>query len=319
MKRFLATILAAVMMLSSSIVFAQQTSSITATSITNSPVHKVLSTTGEIKEISSGRVQVAGKGSFDEVIVNIQPHTHIVSGIDGTPVPFNELKKGDAITVYYGPRATRSLPPQSNAIALVVGKPDKGSAGMYLQVAELYKNNDGSVKVLCTNGDRLVTIPPEAFVATYAIKQGSELIVWYNMITMSLPGQATALKAVLLPVKADIRVNTLAGVIVVNGKELVLNENDTIKKSGDTVMLPLCTIAESLGYEVIWHQDSRTVELKNGSNTMMVTIGSKIYGKLKMAVQLDNAPEIVNGKTLVPVEFFTNVMGLTVDINNDHV
>ena len=71
---------------------------------------------------------------------------------------------------------------------------------------------------------------------------------------------------------------------------------------------------------MVWTGEARTVELQNGMGTLAtVTIGSNNYGRLKMAVQLDTAPEIVNGTTLVPVEFFTDVLNLTVDINDSHI
>jgi len=317
-RKLLAAVLTITMLLGSSIVFAEE-SGTSANPAIQAPVRNVLSTTGVIKEISQDKVRVKGQGDNAEIVLTIQSSTYVLNAADGTPVAVKDLKQGDAVTAYYGPWLTESLPPQGSAIALLVGTPQKGSAGMYMQVAHLQKNTDGSIKVLCTNADRLVTISPAVFAGMNGIKEGSELIVWYDMMTMSLPAQAAATKVLLLPAKADIRVHTLAGVIVVKGKELALSNGDTIQNSDNTVMLPLRTIAESLGYKVIWHEENKTVELQNGPNTMLVTIGSKIYGKLKMAVPLNHAPELVNGKTLVPVEFFTELMGLKVEINNSHI
>lgn len=319
MKRLLSTILAITMILSTSIVFAQEADVISAKPIIERSVQSVISTKGEITEVSEGRVRISGEGIYKEIILNVSSRTYILNAQDGTKISFKDLKKGDAITAYFGPAVTRSLPPQGNAIALIVGTPEKGSAGMYMKVAKLQENKDGSVRVLCTNNDRLVTIRPDTFAQISDIKEGSELIVWYDVMTMSIPGQATATKAVLLPAQADIRVHTLAGTIVVNGKELALSEGDTIINSDNTVMLPLRTIAESLGYEVVWNDENSTAELRNGARTMLVKIGNKNYGKLKMNIHLDNAPTIVNGKTLVPVEFFTDVMNLKVEISNSHV
>lgn len=319
MKKLLSTILAITMILSMSTVFAQE-GVISAKPVIESPVRNVISTKGEIKEINNGQVRVLGEGAYSEIVLNIQDSTYILNAQDGIQLSFKDLKKGDTITAYYGPRVTKSIPPQGSAIALIVGTPKTGSAGMYMKVAKVEENKDGSIKVLCTNSDRLVTIRPDIFTQTTDIKEGSELIVWYEMMTMSMPAQATATKVVLLPAKADIRVHTGAGTIVVNGKELALSVDDRIENNGKTLMLPLRVIAESLGYNVTWDDETKTVELQNGVRTMAtMTIGSKTYGKFKMAVQLDYAPEIVNGKTLVPVEFFTDLMKLKVEVNNSHI
>ncbi|MDF2859573.1 MAG: hypothetical protein K0Q87_5424 [Neobacillus sp.] len=320
MKKLLSTILAITMMLSISIVLAQEKGIISVKPIIERAVHNVLSTKGEIKEINKGQVRVLGEGTYSEIVLNIQDSTYILDAQDAIKNPFNELEKGDTITAYYGPGVTRSIPPQGNAIALIVGTPETGSAGMYMKVAKVEENKDGSLKVLCTNSDRLVTIRPNIFAQPTDIKEGSELIVWYEMMTMSIPAQATATKVVLLPAKSDIRVHTSAGTIVANGKELPLSVDDRIESNGNTLMLPLRVIAESLGYNVAWDAETKTVELQSGARTMAtMTIGSKTYGKFKMAVQLDYAPEIVNGKTLVPVEFFTDLMKLKVEVNNSHI
>ncbi|WP_371380132.1 stalk domain-containing protein [Sporomusa aerivorans] len=277
-------------------------------------------TTGAIKEINQDQVRISGEGAYREIVLNVQAGAYILNAEDGAQIGLQDLKKGDKVTAYYGPAVTKSIPPQGNAIALLVGTPKTGSAGMYMQVAQLEKNQDSSIKALCTNADRIVTISPDVFAQTADIKEGSELIVWYDIMTMSMPAQAKATKVVLLPAKADIKVHTGAGTIVLNGKELALSEQDIIKTDGGAVMLPLSVIAEGLGYDIVWNGENRTVDLQNGACTMAtLTIGSKTYGKLKMAVLLERAPEIINGKTLVPVEFFTDVLDLKVDINNSHI
>lgn len=316
MQNILTIILAMAMMLSTSLVFAQETGVAATTSIMEKPVDNVIYIKGEIKEINEGRVRVVGQGVFKEVVLNIQNSTYILNAQDGTKISFKDLKEGDAITAYYGPALTKSLPPQGNANALIVGTPEKGSTGMYMKVGKLQENNDGSIKVLSTNADRLVTIAPTVYPALADINDGSELMVWYDVMTMSMPGQATAKKVVLLSEKDTIKVHPLAGTLVVNGKELTLGENDIIKTR---VMVPLRVIAESLGYNIVWSDNNSTIGLEKGARTVSLTIGSKYYGKSKTTVQLDCAPELVNGITLVPIEFFTDIMNVKAEVNNSHI
>jgi hypothetical protein len=312
MKRILSTMLAMVMTLSMASVSAQETGRMAVQTISERSI-QVISTTGKIEDISGGQVRILGKGAYNEIILNVQDSTYILDAQDGTKIPFKNLKKGDAITAYYGPMVTRSIPPQGNATALLVGTPKTGSGGMYMKVAKLEKTKEGSIKVLCTNSDRLVTISPAVFAKIADIKEGSELILWYDVMTMSIPAQAIATKVVLLPAKADIQVHIGAGTVVVNGKELALSQND------NRVMLPLRAVAESLGYNVVWDGDKKMVELQKEANTVTLTIGSKEYSKSKKTISLEHAPEMVNGITLAPVEFFTSVLNLKVEMSNNHI
>ena len=182
----------------------------------------------------------------------------------------------------------------------------------------MQKTDDEKIKVLSSNGDRLITITNEVFPNLNAIKEGSDLLVWYDMMTLSIPGQAAATKAVLLP--ATIKVHIGAGVIVANGKELALGQGDSIITRGKIVLLPLRVIAENLGYNIVWQAEQKQIELKDGSDTVATfKIGSNSYQKGQEVIGLAAAPELVNGKTLVPVEFFTNVLNMKVSVSNTHI
>ena len=170
--------------------------------------NNVLLTIGEIKEGGDKRIRVMGEGSYKEIVLNIQDNTYIVSAEDGVPISFQDLKTGEKIAAYYSPGVSKSIPPQGNAIALVIGVPKTGTAGMYMKVAKVEKNAEGTLKAFDTNCDRIVTIKPEALAQTgdiAGIRDGSELIVWYDIMTLSIPAQATARKAVLLTTSQEAR------------------------------------------------------------------------------------------------------------------
>ena len=280
--------------------------------------NNVIFTKGQLTEINDGSVRVEGEGGYRDIVLNISATTHIVNAEDGTPVPFSALQKGGSVVAYYGPGVSKSMPPQGNAFALVVGTPAKGGAGIYMKAGSIDKVDDGKIKILSSNGDRLITITSEALPHLEAIREGSELLVWYDMMTLSIPGQAAATKAVLLP--ATIKVHLGAGVIVANGKELVLGQDDRIITRGKTVLLPLRVIAENLGYSIVWQAEQQQIELKSGDEIAATfRIGSKSYQKGQDVIGLANAPELVNGKTLVPVEFFTDVLNMKVSVSNTHI
>ena len=277
--------------------------------------NNVIFSKGQLTEINDGSVRVEGDGGYRDIVLNISATTHIVNAEDGTPVLFNSLQKGTSVVAYYGPGVSKSMPPQGNAFALVVGTPAKGSAGIYMKAGSVQKVDYEKIKVLSSNGDRLITITNEVFPNLNAIKEGSDLLVWYDMMTMSLPGQAAATKAVMLP--ATMKVHLGAGVIVANGKELALAQGDSIVTRGKTTLLPLRIIVENLGYNIVWQAEQQQIELKSGDDIVTVfRIGSKSYQKGQDVIGLANAPELVNGKTLVPVEFFTDVLNMKVAVSN---
>ncbi|MBN2221746.1 MAG: copper amine oxidase N-terminal domain-containing protein [Vallitaleaceae bacterium] len=76
-----------------------------------------------------------------------------------------------------------------------------------------------------------------------------------------------------------------------------------------TLMLPLRALSEALGFDVTWEDVTRSIRLGVGIN---LKIGSTSYLVGRMApIELTHAPVIVEGSTFVPVEFFTEVLGLS--------
>ncbi len=277
----------------------------------------VLQTTGKIKQLNEIGVNLLGEGDFKEVVLKLDDKTYIVDGISGKLVTEKNLKKGLAITGYYSPMTTRSIPPQSKAFAVVIG--DTNDRAIYLQVEQVLKVPNG-VRVLCTNGDRLVTITSDVLVNAKNIKVGDELLVWYRMMTMSLPGQATATKAVKLNTQANcsIKLHELPGVIAVNGQEIQLTTGEFLKQ-GQTRLVPLRAVAEKLGYKVEWVAETQLVKLHKGWQTVALKAEVTDYQLNNQMLKLDAAPQFNNGKILVPMEFFSEVLAYTTEILSTHI
>lgn len=162
----------------------------------------LLNTRGEIIAVEGNKVIIKGEGHFKMLAAIVGEGTYIVNGKNGKEKKASALKKGREVTVYYTAKATRSLPPQTAAIAIVIGEADE-KIGNYFVVDQVIPNEDGtSVKVLNSNNDLIATVDAEACEEFNKIKAGDNLLVWYNMMTMSLPGQTHATKAVILPAKA---------------------------------------------------------------------------------------------------------------------
>ncbi|MFZ5643045.1 MAG: stalk domain-containing protein [Bacillota bacterium] len=78
-------------------------------------------------------------------------------------------------------------------------------------------------------------------------------------------------------------------------------------------MVPFRALAEALGISVTWDGPSRTVEAGDGSNTIKLQIDNTTAYKNSTAVKLDVPPMLINGRTLVPLRFFSESLGCRVD------
>ena len=321
MKKILTMILTLVLFLNMGLVSASSNIAVSKPDVLELPTFKsnLLSIRGEIKNIKDGRIHIVGEGPHKDIILNLSSLSYILDGATGTEIDVSTLTKGDKIRAYYGPWLTKSLPPQGNVTAIVVEAPRELSTGLYLEVAKVFPNEDGSIRVLTTTGDLLITLPSEVVSRLDLVQEGTKMVAWYEIMAMSMPGQTTATKAIILP--PTMKVHLGAGVIVLQGKEVPLTENDYIKIENDKIMLPLFAVVKSLGYGI--YSDPMNNEknyVVDGFKILAeLSVGATSYQKGLNKVELSNAPEVIQGTIVVPIEFFQEIMGFKVETINSHI
>lgn len=103
---------------------------------------------------------------------------------------------------------------------------------------------------------------------------------------------------------------------LVNGE--VIDAPAAYTNEQGTVMMPLRAVAEALGYPLTWEAETRSVRV---GIAIQLQIGQDAYLFGRMApIQLGTAPEIVQGVTYVPADFFTAVMReVAVNIEADQI
>lgn len=75
------------------------------------------------------------------------------------------------------------------------------------------------------------------------------------------------------------------------------------------VMMPLRSVAESLGYTVTWVAESRSVELTRGAHFITMSIDQDSYAFSRRAPQsLGAAPTLVGDLTYVPMNFVNEIL-----------
>lgn len=98
--------------------------------------------------------------------------------------------------------------------------------------------------------------------------------------------------------------------VLVDGRQLALDVPPQIR-SGRT-LVPMRAIFEALGATISWDEQSKTVTAERGSDTLVLTVGSRLVEWRGSLITVDVAPEIVAGRTLVPLRFVGQALGVYV-------
>lgn len=105
---------------------------------------------------------------------------------------------------------------------------------------------------------------------------------------------------------------------LLNGKTYIL-DSPPIIKNGRT-LVPIRVIVEALGGEVAWESATKKVTIELGTNVIELWIGRSIalVGGTQRQIDPENSnvvPEIVNGRTLIPLRFVAENIGCGVEWN----
>jgi DnaJ-class molecular chaperone with C-terminal Zn finger domain len=113
-------------------------------------------------------------------------------------------------------------------------------------------------------------------------------------------------------------------IVKINGKQLSFSDTSPIIQEGRT-LVPVRAIAEGLNAQVEWKADTSTVLIYRRNTYIKLQIDNKamIYGSYitvsgqnqitsAEAINLDVAPEIINGSTMVPFRAIVETLGASV-------
>jgi hypothetical protein len=73
--------------------------------------------------------------------------------------------------------------------------------------------------------------------------------------------------------------------------------------SGDRTLLPLRAVVEALGGDISWDEKTGKVTIRVSRDTIELWIGSSTATVNDEQTELDTAPEVINGRTMLPVRF----------------
>lgn len=210
-------------------------------------------------------------------------NTWLVDG-DGLPIAASDLRN-QTVVVAHEDAMTLSLPPQSTALAVMIYEHVMPN---YAIVEGITHNEDGSAVVTTNHGDLLVTISANAQVTPFRTRNivkvndlqvGDTLVLYYDMVSPSLPAQASTNKVVQLEAGGSIAENA--------------------SNSVEPTMCALRDAVKDLELQIVWDAESHTVILQKDAFSATIRIGNTSYGINRMHMEAAQAAEIRDGRTFV--------------------
>ena len=126
---------------------------------------------------------------------------------------------------------------------------------------------------------------------------------------LSLFMTAAMMLSIIVPVSANDSVK-----IKVDGKELT--DAQAILKDGST-LLPVRSVGNALGGEIIWDAATKTVVVTKGSTTVVMPVGEKYIIVGDNVVQVSTPAQVINGRTYVPLRVLGDALDCGVSWVNE--
>ena len=268
---------------------------------------------GEIAEVNNEEGYVLVKTDLEEIRFNMDENTLLI-GNDGASRL--ELAVGKKVAVSHSMAMTMSIPAQSYAFAIVEMN-ETGMGNPIYAVVEEVKESENGVVLVTDAGSKEITVSKEAEILPFLtrnivrledVKAGSRVLLFYDMLTMSIPAYATTEKVVILPelvIEEEVPANV---VVLANGEKVEIKEDEEIYEVEGVKMIPLRTVAEALGFEVVWDAEGQSINLVKETFSSMIRIGDVEGGINRARLVLEVAPQLPADKTYVPVSYIDAVL-----------
>lgn len=104
--------------------------------------------------------------------------------------------------------------------------------------------------------------------------------------------------------------------LIIDGESIAIDTAPII--INNRALVPVRAICENIGVDVMWNSVTEMITFSNDETVVNISIGDTVYTKGDSAYSLDVAPQIINGRTLVPVRFVAENFGCHVYWNSSN-
>ncbi|MGN0183362.1 MAG: copper amine oxidase N-terminal domain-containing protein [Candidatus Ornithomonoglobus sp.] len=119
----------------------------------------------------------------------------------------------------------------------------------------------------------------------------------------------------MIPAHVEIELKVGESIISVNGEEIEVAAPYIVGEG--VTLVPLRVITEAFGAEVEWDADTQSIALSYPDVDMLLRIGSKSVLVNTHTEELEEAAELHNGTTMVPLRFISETFGAEVEYDED--
>lgn len=116
---------------------------------------------------------------------------------------------------------------------------------------------------------------------------------------------------------AEIAIDT-SKILMYNDKNI--DTDVVIESINGVTMIPVSAVLREMGYKVTWKEENNSVDISKGARITSVKVGENKYIKSKMApIALSSAPVNLNGRVMVPAEFFAEILNIGMRIDENKI
>lgn len=207
----------------------------------------------------------------------------------------SKIKEGDRLQAYFDKNAPMILiyPPQYPVKLIVImdGEGSAKTARFGSDMISIEDDMNSSLKLNISEDTIIESIDGKDYAKDMLADKN--LLVFYKGTTKSIPPQTNPQKIVVLP---DLSENDGA-----DNDQLDKDIQDIISQrsyyKGSMQMIPVAEIARTLGYEVKWISESKTVELLKDENIIELFVKENVLSINKKQIKITLPMEIKEGRT----------------------
>ncbi len=131
---------------------------------------------------------------------------------DGLPIVVGDIKAGDNVNAVVSTMTTRSLPPKAYGYVVTVANDNEALLPIYVEVGEVENKEDNTTVIYSADGEYVVTLSNESQISPLKSRnilsrtdliKGSCILVYSDMMTMSIPALLNPSKVVVLSIPVE--------------------------------------------------------------------------------------------------------------------